>query len=92
MGVGFATMFITGALLFSAHAADCYNSVYFRIKVGLLLVAAVNVASFHLTIDRRRAEWDLDPVPPFRARLAGGLSVALWLGVIAAGRFTAFNL
>lgn len=92
MGVGFANMFITGSLLFSAHAVDCYESTYFRIKVVLLLLAGVNVLSFHLTIDRRHAEWDTDPVPPWRARLAGGLSVMLWLGVIAAGRFTAYNL
>ena len=92
MVVGFGAMFMTGALLFSAHAATLYESPYFRIKVGLLALAAVNLGTFHLTIDRRRTQWDQDTPPPFQARVAGALSVALWLAIIAAGRFTAYTL
>ena len=35
MFVGFAIMVGSGILLFWSHAADCYNSVYFRFKIGL---------------------------------------------------------
>ena len=92
MSVGFAAMFITGGMLFAAHAADVFESVYFRMKIGLLLLAAVNILAFHLTIDRRRAEWDNTPTPPLQARIAGLCSIVLWFGVIAAGRFTAYTL
>ncbi len=92
MAIGFATMFVTGGLLFSAHAAQLYASIYFRIKVGLLLLAGVNVATFHLTIDRRRTDWDTQRIPPTQARVAGALSLALWVGIIAAGRFTAYTI
>lgn len=92
MFAGFATMFLTGALLFIAHAADCYASWFFRVKVALLLAAGINALAFHFAIDPRRNEWDADEVPPFRARFAGGVSIVVWLSVIIAGRFLAYTL
>ena len=92
MLAGFGVMFGTGALLFVAHATKAYESPVFRAKVALLLLAGVNMLVFHLTIDRRRAEWNEMPVPPAAARAAGMLSLVLWLGVIAAGRMLAYNL
>ena len=92
MLVGFGVMFGTGALLFVAHATKAYESPVFRTKVALLLLAGVNMLVFHLTIDRRRAEWNEMPVPPMAARAAGLLSLVLWLSIIAAGRMLAYNL
>ena len=92
MFIGFALMFITGVLLFWSYAARCYASKYFRVKVVLLMLAAVNVLVYHFTIDRRRAEWSQAPIPPPQARLAGILSLALWVSIIAVGRLMAYNL
>ena len=92
MVVGFGVMFGTGALLFAAHATKVYESSVFRAKAVLLLLAGVNMLVFHLTIDRRRAEWNEAPVPPVAARAAGLLSLVLWLSVIAAGRMLAYDL
>jgi hypothetical protein len=92
MMLGFALMFVTGAMLFAARAVDAYASTYFRIKIGLLALGVINIALFHTTIGRARHEWDTSAVPPFRARVAGALSVVLWFGIIAAGRVMAFNL
>jgi hypothetical protein len=92
MLLGFLIMFVTGALLFSARAVDAYESTYFRIKAGLLLLGALNVVLFHATIDRQRGQWDTAERPPLRARMAGGLSLVLWFGIIAAGRIMAYNL
>jgi hypothetical protein len=92
MMLGFALMFVTGAMLFAARAVDAYASRYFRIKIGLLTLGAINIALFHTTVDRARHEWDTSAVPPLRARVAGALSVVLWFGIIAAGRVMAFNL
>lgn len=89
---GFAVMFITGALLFGAQAAKCYNSTYFRIKVTFLVLAGVNALVFQLTAHRSISNWDTDLVPPLRARMAGLLSLILWIGIIAAGRTMAYNL
>ena len=88
---GFGIMVMTGALLFYAIPVKTYLNIFFRVKVLFLLLAGVNTAVFHLTIYRRMSEWDLDPVPPRRARLAGGLSLVLWAGIVVAGRMIAYN-
>ena len=92
MMVGFAVMILTGALLFTARASEAFSSVFFRIKIGLLVLSALNVALFHLTIDRRRRDWELADPPPAQVRMAGLVSLALWFSVIAAGRITAYKL
>ena len=92
MTTGFLVMILTGSLLFVSRAADAYASNYFRIKIGLLVLGALNVVIFHTTIHRQRAQWDTAERPPFRARLAGLLSLILWFSIIAAGRIMAYNL
>jgi hypothetical protein len=92
MSIGFAIMIVTGSLLFTARATEAYASTYFRIKVGLLVLGALNVLIFHVTIDRHREQWDTAATPPTRARVAGLLSLILWFGIIAAGRIMAYNL
>ncbi len=90
--LGFATMFTSGALLFAARASDVFSSGYFRAKLALLMIGGLNVVIFHVTIDRRRHEWDSDPQPPLPARMAGAISLVLWFAIIAAGRVMAYNL
>lgn len=92
MLLGFTIMLVTGALLFASRAVDAYESTYFRVKLGLLVLGALNIAIFHTTIDRQRDRWDTAARPPLRARLAGATSLVLWFGIIAAGRIMAFNL
>jgi hypothetical protein len=92
MSAGFLVMLVTGSLLFVSRAADAYVSTYFRVKVGLLVLGALNIVIFHSTIDRHRAQWDAAERPPFRARMAGLVSLVLWFSIIAAGRIMAYNL
>ena len=89
---GFVLMVVTGVLLFWSEPVKCYKSVYFRIKVVALILAGLNALVFHSTIDRTTAQWDTTTPPPFRARMAGVLSLTLWAAVIFAGRYTAYNL
>jgi hypothetical protein len=89
---GFALMVSTGVLLLWSEPVKCYNSLYFRIKVVALILAGLNALVFHSTIDRTTAQWDTAAPPPFRARLAGVMSLTLWTAVIFAGRYTAYNL
>jgi len=92
MFIGFALMIVTGSLLAWTHPVQAYNSWYFRTKLILLVVAAANTAVFHLTIDRRRAEWDNLPIPPLQARIAGAFSLLLWFVIVAVGRLMAYTL
>src|ERR1700681_597747 len=89
---GFVFMMVTGVFLFWCEAAKCYNSTYFRLKVIFLFLAFLNILIFHTTSWLRMEEWDLDPVPPRGARMAGLFSLVLWSLVIAAGRTTAYNI
>lgn len=89
--VGFVVMVITGALLFYAIPVRTYQSIFFRVKVAMLLLAGVNVWLFHSRVERRVADWDLAPVTPPAARVAAGVSLVLWAGIVVAGRMIAYN-
>jgi hypothetical protein len=87
--VGFAAQVITGLLLFSSEAVKCYANLAFRVKMVLILLAGLNALIFHFTVYRRVGIWD-DDAPPMGAKLAGFVSILLWFGVVAAGRFIGF--
>ncbi len=89
--LGFIIMFVTGILLFWCQAVKAWGSIYFKIKIVLLLLAGVNALIFELTLRKRLAAWDDLPLPPFRVRLTGILGIILWIGVICAGRTMAYN-
>lgn len=91
MAAGFVLMVISGSLLFYAIPVRTYLNIFFRIKVVMLALAGLNAWVFHRTVYRRVAEWDLDPVTPRAARVAGGLSLVLWAAIVVAGRMIAYN-
>jgi hypothetical protein len=88
---GFAFMVFTGGWLFASEARKLYHSPAFRIKLVLLALAGLNALVFHLTVYRRSADWDELRVLPARARLAGMVSLILWICIIAAGRSIAYG-
>jgi hypothetical protein len=88
---GFTVMMVTGALLFYAIPVRTYQSVFFRAKVLMLLLAGLNVWLFHSRVERRIGEWDLAPVTPRAARVAAIASLVLWAGIVVAGRMIAYN-
>ena len=89
---GFLVMMTSGALLFYAAPMLRYQNVFFRLKMVALVLAALNVWVFRITVYPGIADWDLDPVPPRRARVAGGLSLALWAIMITLGRMIPYQL
>jgi hypothetical protein len=88
---GFALMVLSGSLLFYAVPVRTFQNVFFRVKLAMPILAGLNVWVFHSTIYRTVAAWDLDNVPPKRARVAGGVSLALWAGIAVAGRMIGYN-
>lgn len=88
----FSIMFMSGALLAWCEAGRLYSNIFFRMKVVFLLLAGLNVLLFHRTVYRSVSAWDRSPVTPLHARIAGALSLALWLGLIAAGRAIGYSL
>ena len=87
---GFTVMVLSGVLLFAAEAVKCYNSPFFRAKVVLIGVAGLNALIFHKTVFGNVQDWDESDRAPFRARLAGGCSLLVWIGVVAMGRALAY--
>ena len=88
---GFAVMVISGVLTFLNAPVRYYENIFFRIKLVALLLAGLNVWVFHSGIWLKVSDWDLDAVAPFRARLAGVLSLVLWACIVVAGRMIAYN-
>lgn len=81
--IGLVLMFITGLLMFSADAVNYHHNPSFQFKMVCLSLALV----FHFTMHRhatRRA------TPSLVAKLAGAVSLALWISVVAGGRMIAF--
>jgi hypothetical protein len=88
---GFVVMAISGTLLFYAIPVRSYQNIFFRFKMILLLLAGLNVWIFHSRVYPKVDTWDVDAKPPRAARVAGALSLALWVGVIVTGRMIAYN-
>ena len=89
--VGFTSMVISGTLLFLAIPLRSYQNIFFRTKMVMLLLAGLNVWIFHSGVYRRVATWDVARVPPRAARVAGALSLALWVCIVLSGRMIAYN-
>ena len=88
---GFVLMAISGLLLFYSGPVRASANIFFRIKMVMIALTGINAVLFHFTIYRRVADWDCDPTPPMRARLAGFCSLVLWSGVVICGRMQAYN-
>jgi len=89
---GFLLMIVSGSLLFYAAPLLRYQNIFFRAKMVVLVLSAVNVWIFHSTVDRRRTEWDSDPVPPRGARLGAGVALVLWAVLIVLGRMIPYQV
>ena len=88
---GFAVMFVTGVLLFYAIPVRNYQNIFFRVKMIMLVLAALNIWYFHKRTERDVLAWDAAGRPPRAARVAALSSIILWFGIVVAGRMIAYN-
>jgi hypothetical protein len=87
----FVSAAITGTLLFSSSAIRYSGIWQFEVKMCMLALAAINMGIFHLGAFRSVAQWDRHPAqPPLAAKLAGGISLCIWVAVVALGRWVGF--
>jgi hypothetical protein len=87
---GFIIQVTTGFLLFSSEATKMYGNLGFQIKMLLIVVAGINALLFHSIAYQSVGKWEYDPVGPLSARAAGLISILLWFGIVAAGRWIAY--
>lgn len=88
----FACAAVTGALMFSSNATLYAHNIYFQIKMALLVTAGINVSAYHLFVSRGAETWHSCALTPLRARIAGALSLCLWVAVVACGRWIGFTI
>jgi hypothetical protein len=79
---GFAGAAASGSLMFVAHAPEFLANRAFLLKMVLLLAAGANAALFHTRGSLVRADRF--------ARVQAGVSLALWLSILACGRLIAY--
>jgi hypothetical protein len=88
----FACAVASGGLLFTSHATKYLHNAWFDAKLVLIALAGINMLAFHFLGARDQAQWDARVRPPLKARAAGGLSIALWVAVVACGRWIGFTM
>jgi len=86
----FVIAVISGSLMFITNAVQYAQNPQFRWKMLLIAAAGLNMAVFHSGAGRAIESWDAQRWPPARARLAGAVSLLLWLGIIFLGRWVGF--
>jgi hypothetical protein len=78
---GLTIMLITGPYLLSSDAREYVQVPAFKVKMALLALAIV----FHFVIVRRATDSDKDALPLGWRKLAGAVSLGLWMGVVVGG-------
>jgi hypothetical protein len=89
--VAFVIMVISGTLLFLAIPLRSYQNIFFRSKMLLMVLAGLNVWLFHSRVYPRVLTAVADGVMPREARIAGALSLTLWICIVFSGRMIAYN-
>ena len=88
----FVLAFITGTLLFVSKATNYVVNPFFFWKLVMIGVAGVNMAIFNFITSRSVESWDADPQLPRNAKIAGGVSLSLWVLIVFLGRAIGFTL
>jgi hypothetical protein len=88
----FAVAVISGGLLFISNASHYLANRYFDAKLCLIGLAGINMAIFHLGSAKDRSRWGTGRMLPLKVRLAGGVSILVWLAVVACGRWIGFTM
>jgi Family of unknown function (DUF6644) len=85
-----AGMAVTGFLLFSAEASHLALNPVFQLKAILVVAGLINVAIYELWAKRAVAKLAPGAAMPARAKVAGLLSLGIWVAVAACGRSIAY--
>lgn len=82
-----AVMLVTGVGLFLSEAIKCYYSTPFWVKMTSLLLAMI----FTFTVRRNVTLADETRVRPIFYKVVALVSLTLWFGVAASGRWIGFS-
>ncbi len=89
----FAVALVTGMLMWVSKAATYMANPFFLWKMGLMLLAAVNMVIFHRVVADGMETWGQPGGRvPTAAKISGLVSLALWLVIPLCGRIVGFTL
>ncbi len=77
---GLVIMLGTGTLLFYAAPVRTFHSIWFRLKIGALVMAAVNVIAFYSLQSKRKS-----------TRVFALISLGSWFAIVMFGRLIAYD-
>jgi hypothetical protein len=80
-----------GTLLLASHPVAYFENADFRLKFLCMGLAGANMLIFQFLTSRDIAQWD-EGGTSLAGKLAGGLSLAFWIGVVYFARMTGFTL
>lgn len=88
---GFILMLVTGALLFYAKPIVYYHSLFFRMKMVILLISLANIYLHHRRARKYASDWDEAAAPPAAVRASAALSLTGWIAIVITGRMIAYD-
>jgi hypothetical protein len=80
-----------GTLLIASRPVAYFENADFRLKFLCMGLAGINMLVFQFVTSRDISQWDKGGAP-LAGRVAGGLSLVLWIGVVYFARKTGFTL
>jgi hypothetical protein len=88
--LGFVINMLTGICFFTAQPDLFMFNPALQLKVLFILIAGLNILVFYTTMFRKVKVLGPGENAPAAARVIGGISLFLWLGVIVFGRLLTF--
>jgi hypothetical protein len=89
--LGMALAAMTGVVLTFGDPLRFYSNIFFWTKMLMIALTGINAMAFEYVTQDTVPQWDTSPAPPYGAKLAGAVSLALWSTVIIAGRLIPYN-
>lgn len=91
MLIGFSVMVITGIILVYANPVRNTQSIWLRIKLLLMIGAAVNAYLFHRNLKNADTNWLEEIRAPKNLRIGATLSIVFWMLIVICGRLIAYD-
>lgn len=88
----FLVALVSGFLLFAAHAVNYWHNAWFIWKFAFMAMAFVNQLAFHFVTGKDLDSWKADFQLPVSAKVAGAVSLVLWILIVACGRMIGFTM
>lgn len=84
---GLTLNIVSGFILFSSNPANYWGNWAYRLKMGLVVLALINVAWFEVFERRKVSAMPPGAPMPFDTKIVAALSLLLWTAILVLGRF-----